>query len=498
MNKIIIAIFTLTTLLFSNNNQDRLLKEAFGLIWQEAMAAKNQVSEAMPQIREELLENLCSSAPSVYFVTHADLSDELAQAENTSASVFVSTDNQSSWVENDTVLPLNQAGYETTWGATTMTDGGSDIHWYLQGSVDSGSLGLDFGQITVSQSPYNQSNTFPPNNNLYATVATDATGETGSGQDIVSLQATYSDDKLFAAMNLNGSCCNEGSFFGPWNLYSIAIVNPDAENPVAYAYAYGNGGFGQLYPAVYKIDGDLTTGEVGGFEVLSDNFDYSTSGNTFSASSLLSIITNDSDWGEWPNSFNGVAIVGANVSAGLSGLDISTEILDTSDLGVLVLSTQSQSGNTPPVLSNANFDSETGILSVTYTDAENNLATVHDAFIDDMGFIMTPDSHTYAEGVIFSAQVGGSGIAQLYFSDGGNDTVTLEVDLGGGSGNGCQAIGDANADGEINVLDVVLTVNLILCADCPDNYSECSDINADGEINVLDVVSLVNLILGGK
>ena len=496
MNKIIITIFTLTTLLFSENNQDRLLKEAFGLIWQEAMTAKNQVSEAMPQIREELLENLCSSAPSVYFVTHADLSDELAQAENTSASVFVSTDNQSSWVQNDTVLPLDQAGYETTWGATTMTDGGSNIHWYLQGSVDSGSLGLDFGQITVSQSPYNQSNTFPPSNNLYATVATDATGETGSRQDIVSLQATYSDDKLFAAMNLNGSCCNEGSFFGPWNLYSIAIVNPDAENPVAYAYAYGNGGFGQLYPAVYKIDGDLTTGEVGGFEVLSDNFDYSTSGNTFSASSLLSIITNDSDWGEWPNSFNGVAIVGANVSAGLSGLDISTEILDTSDLGVLVLSTQSQSSNTPPVLSNANFDSETGILSVTYTDAENNLATVHDAFIDDMGFIMIPDSHTYAEGVVFSAQIGGGGIAQLYFSDGGNDTVTLDVDLGGGSGGGCQAIGDANADNEINVLDVVLTVNLILCADCPDNYSECSDINGDGTINVLDVVSLVNLILG--
>ncbi|MBI44908.1 MAG: hypothetical protein CMG66_01935 [Candidatus Marinimicrobia bacterium] len=496
MNKIIIIIFTLTTLLFSDNNQDRLLKEALGLIWQEAMIAKNQASDAMPQIREELLENLCSSAPSVDFVTHADLSEELAQAENTSASVFVSTDNQNTWVQNNTVLPLDQEGYETTWGATTITDGGNNIHWYLQGSVDSESLGLDFGQITVSQSPYNQANTFPPSSNLYATVATDATGETGSGQDIVSLQATYSDDKLFAAMNLNGSCCNEGSFFGPWNLYSIAIVNPDAENPVAYAYAYGNGGFGQLYPAVYKIDGDLTTGEVGGFEVLSENFDYSTSGNTFSASSLLSIITNDSDWGEWPNSFNGVAIVGANVSAGLSGLDISTEILDTSDLGVLVLSTQTQNGNTPPVLSNPSFDAETGILSVAYTDAENNLATVHDAFIDDMGFIMIPDSHTYSEGVIFSAQVGGGGMAQLYFSDGGNDTVTLEVDLGGGSGGGCQAIGDANADGEINVLDVVLTVNLILCADCPDNYSECSDINSDGEINVLDVVSLVNLILG--
>ena len=58
------------------------------------------------------------------------------------------------------------------------------------------------------------------------------------------------------------------------------------------------------------------------------------------------------------------------------------------------------------------------------------------------------------------------------------------------------AASDLNGDGFINVLDVVLTVNLILCADCPDNYNECSDINGDEQINVLDVVSLVNIILG--
>jgi len=85
-------------------------------------------------------------------------------------------------------------------------------------------------------------------------------------------------------------------------------------------------------------------------------------------------------------------------------------------------------------------------------------------------------------------------MAELMFSD-GEAMVTLEVDLGGG-GNSCQVVGDANGDAEINVLDVVLTVNLILCSDCPDNYNECSDINADGQINVLDVVSLVNIILG--
>jgi hypothetical protein len=145
-------------------------------------------------------------------------------------------------------------------------------------------------------------------------------------------------------LGLNGSCCNEGGFFGPWNLYAIAVVNPDAvENGVAYAYAYGDGGFGQLYPGIYKITGDFSSGvgEVGGFEVLSENFNYTTTGNQLQASSLLSIITNDPDWGEWPNSFNGVGLVGVTLEAGLDGLDVAIELLDTSDVGVFIMSTQS-------------------------------------------------------------------------------------------------------------------------------------------------------------
>ena len=499
MKKCIISMFVVSTFLFSDdlhqNEQINVLqKEYFQIVWEQAMEAKSGVRMMLPNIREELLENLCSSAPTVYFQTHADLSDSLAQAENTSASVFVSTNNQSSWIENTDVAPINQEGYENTWGATTVTDGGNNIYWYLQGSVDSGALGLDFGQMTVSQSPYNENDNFPPSSNLYATVAIDPDNETGSGQDIVGVRATYSDSKLYAAMDLQGSCCDDGSFFGPWNLYSIAIVNPDAENPVAYAYAYGNGGFGQLYPAIYKIDGDLTTGEVGGFEVLSENFNYSTNGNSLQATSLLDIIVNDADWGEWPNSLNGLVLVGTTVSAGLDGLDIAIDLLDTSNPGVLVMSTQNQNGNTLPLLSEPTFDAATGIISVTYTDAENNLATMHEVMVEDMVFIMVPDNHTYSEGVTFSAYIGGGNTAELIFSD-GSEVVNLEVDLGG-SGVGCQAIGDSNADGEINVLDVVLTVNLILCADCPDNYNACSDINSDNQINVLDVVSLVNIILG--
>ena len=59
----------------------------------------------------------------------------------------------------------------------------------------------------------------------------------------------------------------------------------------------------------------------------------------------------------------------------------------------------------------------------------------------------------------------------------------------------CVLIGDVNDDGQVNVLDIVLTTNLILCQDCPDDYNACSDMNGDGELNVLDIVLIVNLIL---
>ena len=55
----------------------------------------------------------------------------------------------------------------------------------------------------------------------------------------------------------------------------------------------------------------------------------------------------------------------------------------------------------------------------------------------------------------------------------------------------CVQYGDSNADGALNVLDVVNTVNLVIYG----GYNVVSDINADGALNVLDVVQLVSIIL---
>jgi len=54
-------------------------------------------------------------------------------------------------------------------------------------------------------------------------------------------------------------------------------------------------------------------------------------------------------------------------------------------------------------------------------------------------------------------------------------------------------LGDVNCDGDLNVLDVVLMVNMIL----EDEYISIADLNEDGVVNILDVVTIVNLVLFG-
>ena len=60
----------------------------------------------------------------------------------------------------------------------------------------------------------------------------------------------------------------------------------------------------------------------------------------------------------------------------------------------------------------------------------------------------------------------------------------------------CQYNGDANLDGDISVLDIVLLIGHIL-GDFPlENLALCNaDVINDGTVDVLDVVALVGLII---
>ncbi len=55
--------------------------------------------------------------------------------------------------------------------------------------------------------------------------------------------------------------------------------------------------------------------------------------------------------------------------------------------------------------------------------------------------------------------------------------------------------GDVNADGEVNILDIVGIANYILGLSTPINES-ATDFNGDESVNILDIVGVVNCILG--
>ena len=75
----------------------------------------------------------------------------------------------------------------------------------------------------------------------------------------------------------------------------------------------------------------------------------------------------------------------------------------------------------------------------------------------------------------------------------GGSSVEDECGECGGDGFPCFSDGDLNSDGEVNILDVVVLVNIVLG---PASENPSGVLNQDGLYNVLDIVMLGNIILG--
>ena len=87
--------------------------------------------------------------------------------------------------------------------------------------------------------------------------------------------------------------------------------------------------------ALLEIDGDLANGEVSGFEYITTDISYSESGDKLHLSVNADHLFNHANFGEWPNSLEGLILLGVTVEAGLDGLDIAVEVLDQTDPGII-------------------------------------------------------------------------------------------------------------------------------------------------------------------
>ena len=53
---------------------------------------------------------------------------------------------------------------------------------------------------------------------------------------------------------------------------------------------------------------------------------------------------------------------------------------------------------------------------------------------------------------------------------------------------------DLNLDSHIDIFDIILLIEILLCDNCEDN--SCGDINSDNEIDIQDILILLNITLG--
>ena len=74
----------------------------------------------------------------------------------------------------------------------------------------------------------------------------------------------------------------------------------------------------------------------------------------------------------------------------------------------------------------------------------------------------------------------------------GGSAIEDECGVCDGDGSPCFPNGDINLDGDVDILDVIILVNIILNLE---EMNDWSDINDDETVNILDVIQLVNIIL---
>ena len=56
-------------------------------------------------------------------------------------------------------------------------------------------------------------------------------------------------------------------------------------------------------------------------------------------------------------------------------------------------------------------------------------------------------------------------------------------------------LGDANGDGEVNVVDAMLVVNYVITTGNATLIEKNADVNGNGNIDIVDVMGIVNIAL---
>ncbi|MCK4547917.1 MAG: T9SS type A sorting domain-containing protein [Candidatus Eisenbacteria sp.] len=362
--------------------------------------------DTMPPTLDDFVNG--ASPPFGTMTVQVDIAENDSPTQPGEASVFYSTNAQTSWTE--TLLSEVPGYVGGTWeGSFPVTSG--DVHYYFMVHDDS---------AATFSSPVNSAEVYPPTANLTADPgdepAGDAVNPDGSFLDLNGARFGYSASHFYATLsNVSGSWPLYGGLFGPWYIYSAAIANPDATGDVGFALVYANVPL-MLPDGLYAVDiTDSSFTRIG-------DVDYTIQGGDLHLRCDLADLYAHPGFGtNNPSGFWGIG-------AGTATVDLSqnSEANDITNGYAFYHRTEvaSVSGNARPVLSDPGYQvvgrsemRDTAVrFFVTYTDSDGHLAVDRNVVVDGVPMAMgSGPEHEYAAGVLFELEVSLTDEDHVYF-----------------------------------------------------------------------------------
>ncbi len=374
-----------------------------------------------------MLDNIATSAPVAFedIVFQIDIADSLPPGAPDDATVYYSTDAQSTWAD---LTMETAAGSPGTWETICPMPDGDLVYWFLTHSDSAAAF----------TGPKNHTDAFPPPASVMVDPADEFAGDAvdyyTSACDLTGARFGYSDTRVYATLtNATGSWPTSGGILGPWYVYSAIIGNPDAaEDSIALAMVYANVPV-LAQTGLYWVDArDSSYVRVG-------DIDATITGGELHMRCEIADLIAQPDFG--PDNPSGYYGVGAGTATSL--ITTAQWANDRTNVYAFYMRTDSVApgSNTAPSLADAMAGPSGGgapdtliRFAVTYTDSDGHLAAVRNLMVDSDVYPMEcpgPD-RDYTAGVGFSLDVPLSPGEHMYsfsFSDGDLDVATAPVVL---------------------------------------------------------------------
>ncbi len=416
-----------------------------------------------------------------------DVPDTLAVDTSLSNGVFYRDPVMDEW-QNVTLSEVYSTCSIYTYSATVELETSTALlEWYNRSENDT---------AVVTESPKNENDGFPVQEHLLADLGADAVGDaedaSGPFLDLTHCHASYSESKLYFRIQNDGGGypTNSGlNYFG----YIVGIVNPDAGDSAAYSLVYADIPF-FLSPGLYRLD--LTDSSFTNIGSISTSI----SGDYLSMSCDIADLLAEPGWDTWPPPSGYIGVAPATITQSLS--EMTANDFGKTAIYIPRSRTADFIMNTAPNLTDATAEPDlTGVVgfSVTYTDANDHLASVRNLYFESTEHPMTACIKHHDIGTVFetSVVVENTGWYDYYFefSDGlavvstDIDSVFVEVDS--------YDPGDADGNGSIDIDDIVFLIDYVFGSGPAPDPVEAGDADCSGAVDIDDIVYLIDYVFSG-